>query len=228
MNGRGGFGLYHMFLRRCEKKKRMMRVERRPHSQRDHTKDPSARIFPPGCKNPEPPRRGRAPSGVRRRPYPEVSHTPRSSPEPRQSRPRRLSQIFGPAGDPDPPPSPPGSGRIPPAPRDPRRLHLSPPQPPGLSSQTPHFLSPPRTPPDSQAKPLTSSLPPTPRTLETNPSLHLSPQPPGLSSQTPHFISLSPAPPPRTPQANPSPPGPPAAAAATSGICLSRSVRVPH
>ena len=84
MNGRGGFGVSHVFLRRCEKKNRMKRVERRPHDQTDRTKDPSARIFPPLQKPGTPP--------------------------PGQGRPRRLSQIFGPAREPDPPSLPPGIG----------------------------------------------------------------------------------------------------------------------
>ena len=112
MNGRGGFGLSHVFLRRCEKKNRMKRVERRPHDQADRTKDPSARIFPPlqKTRNPPPPPGGGAVGRATPTIPPEVSHTPRGSPEPRQGRPRRLSQIFGPAGTQTPPPSPPGSG----------------------------------------------------------------------------------------------------------------------
>ena len=112
MNGRGGFGLSHVFLRRCEKKNRMKRVERRPYDQVDRTKDPSARIFPPlqKTRNPPPPPGGGAVGRATPTIPPEVSHTPRGSPEPRQGRPRRLSQIFGPAGTQTPPPSPPGSG----------------------------------------------------------------------------------------------------------------------
>ena len=88
----------------------MKRVERRPHDQTDRTKYPSARIFPPLQKTRNPPAGGGRPRACDAdHTPPEVSHTPRSSPEPRQGRPRRLSQIFGPARDPDPPGIPPRS-----------------------------------------------------------------------------------------------------------------------